>query len=89
MAKEKLIHVRCSDCGTIVGLEKGMFGWKKEKCPKCNKKITYKLEGQKVYVSIGFACNDEKTPEYIDLYQLCDRALNLSRERGSNTSAYY
>lgn len=53
------------------------------------RKIQEKLEGQKVYVSIGFACNDEKTPEYIDLYQLCDRALNLSRERGSNTSAYY
>lgn len=53
------------------------------------KKIQEKLNGQKVYVSIGFACNNEKTPEYTDLYKLCDRALNLSRERGSNTSAYY
>ncbi len=52
-------------------------------------KILQNLADEKVYVCIGYACNDEKSPTYEDLHQLCDRALNLARERGSNTSAYY
>lgn len=56
---------------------------------KLIKKIQERLQGQKVYVSIGFAANDEKSPEYKDLYQLCDRALNLAREKGSNMASYY
>lgn len=52
-------------------------------------KILENFTDQKVYVCIGYACNDEKSPTYEDLYQLCDRALNLARERGSNTAAYY
>lgn len=51
--------------------------------------IQEKLGEQKVYVSIGFACNDEKASDYKELYQLCDRALKLSRERGSNMASYY
>ncbi len=53
------------------------------------RKIQEKLGDQKIYISIGFACNDEKSAEYLDLYKLCDRGLNLSRERGSNQAAYY
>lgn len=52
-------------------------------------KILENFTDQKVYVCIGYACNDEKSPTYEDLYQLCDRALNLSRERGSNMASYY
>lgn len=52
-------------------------------------KILENFTEQKVYVCIGYACNDEKSPTYEDLYQLCDRALNLSRERGSNMASYY
>lgn len=52
-------------------------------------KILDNFMDQKVYVCIGYACNDEKSTTYKDLYQLCDRALNLARERGSNTAAYY
>lgn len=53
------------------------------------KKIQDRLGDEKVYISVGFACNDEKSAEYKDLYQLCDRALNLAREKGSNTASYY
>ncbi|MBQ8612595.1 MAG: hypothetical protein IJ416_00055 [Ruminiclostridium sp.] len=53
------------------------------------KKIQDALPDEKFFVSIGFACNDEKAENYKDLYQTCDRALNLSRERGSNTASYY
>lgn len=53
------------------------------------KKIQEKLANEKVFISVGFACNDEKAKDYKDLYQSCDRALNLARERGSNMASYY
>ncbi len=61
------------------------MGWAKQVINN----IQGRLGEQKVYISIGFACNDEKSNEYKDLYQRCDRALNLAREKGSNTASYY
>ncbi len=53
------------------------------------KNIKEHLGDDKVYVSIGFASNNEKAADYTDLYQRCDRALNLAREKGSNRASYY
>ena len=56
---------------------------------KLIQKILDKFGEEKVYVSVGFACNDEKSPTYKDLFQLCDRAISLCREKGKNVASYY
>lgn len=44
---------------------------------------------KKLYVSIGLADINEKALQYADLYQSCDRALNLARQDGKNHACYY
>ena len=65
----------------------------REKCLRWGQRVideTHKAFGeQKVYVSVGLASNDEKVENYEDLFQLCDRAVNLARERGKNVALYY
>lgn len=56
---------------------------------KLIQKIQEKFGEETVYVSVGFACNDEKSPTYKDLFQLCDRAISLCREKGKNIASYY
>lgn len=56
---------------------------------KLIQKIQEKFGDETVYVSVGFACNDEKSPTYKDLFQLCDRAISLCREKGKNIASYY
>ncbi len=62
-------------------------------CMSWGKKLIQKIldnfGDEKVYVSVGFACNDEKSPTYKDLFQLCDRAISLCREKGKNIASYY
>lgn len=62
-------------------------------CMSWGKKLIQKIQerfgDEKVYVSVGFACNDEKSPTYKDLFQLCDRAISLCREKGKNIASYY
>ncbi len=56
---------------------------------KLIQKIQEKFGEETVYVSVGFACNDEKSATYKDLFQLCDRAISLCREKGKNIASYY
>ena len=62
-------------------------------CMSWGKKLIQKIQEifgeEKVYVSVGFACNDEKSPTYKDLFQTCDRAISLCREKGKNIASYY
>ncbi len=62
-------------------------------CMSWGKKLIQKIQDrfgeEKVYVSVGFACNDEKSPTYKDLFQLCDRAISLCREKGKDIASYY
>lgn len=62
-------------------------------CMSWGKKLIQKIQErfgeEKVYVSVGFACNDEKSSTYKDLFQLCDRAISLCREKGKNIASYY
>lgn len=44
----KKVNIRCSECDTIVQLEHGLWGWKKEKCPKCGNAIKMKDERMQV-----------------------------------------
>lgn len=56
---------------------------------KLVQKIQERLKGETVFVSVGFATNDEKSVTYKDLFQLCDRAVSLCREKGKNIALYY
>lgn len=62
-------------------------------CMSWGKKLIQKIQerfgNETVYVSVGFACNDEKSAAYTDLFQLCDRAISLCREKGKNIALYY
>ena len=88
------------DVHAVIGVtkDKKFIGYlpsmtEREKCLRWGQKVideTHKAFGEeKIYVSVGLASNDEKVENYQDLFQLCDRAVNLARERGKNVALYY
>ena len=48
MEPKRMINIRCSECDTIVQLERGWFGWRKRPCPKCSREISFKEERMQV-----------------------------------------
>lgn len=96
----KAILKIAEDVHAVIGItkDKKFIGYlpsmtEREKCLRWGQRVideTHKAFGeQKVYVSVGLASNDEKVENYEDLFQLCDRAVNLARERGKNVALYY
>ena len=96
----KVVLKLAEDVHAVIGVtkDKKFIGYlpnmtEREKCLKWGQRVideTHKEFGEeKIYVSVGFAENDEKVENYQDLFQLCDRAVNLARERGKNVAVYY
>ncbi|MCL2109200.1 MAG: response regulator [Oscillospiraceae bacterium] len=53
------------------------------------RKITYKIVGRKVYVSMGLAVSERHGKSYEDLYQACDKGLGVARDNGKNIARFY
>ena len=52
-------------------------------------KILKRVEGEKVYVSIGLAVSERHGRNYEDLYLACDKGLGEARRHGKNIARFY